>query len=83
MAAQAFLLLASFLVVLFLLARPMGTLLARMINNVALPVAGSVEKGIWRALGIRDQEMGWCQYLMAILLLNIVGLIALFIMCWA
>ena len=80
MAAQAFLLLASFLVVLFLLARPMGTLLARMINNVALPVAGSVEKGIWRALGIRDQEMGWCQYLMAILLLNIVGLIALFIM---
>ncbi len=80
MAAQAFLLIASFLLVLFLLARPLGTLLARMINNVALPVAGSVEKGIWRVLGIRDQEMNWCQYLIAILLLNIVGLFALFAM---
>ncbi|MFG6091139.1 potassium-transporting ATPase subunit KdpA [Enterobacter soli] len=80
MAAQAFLLIASFLLVLFLLARPLGTLLARMINNVALPVVGSVEKGIWRVLGIRDLEMNWCQYLMAILLLNIVGLFALFAM---
>lgn len=54
MAAQAFLLIASFLGVLFLLARPLGTVLARMINNMALPVAGRVEKGIWRVLGIRE-----------------------------
>ncbi len=80
MAAQAFLLIASFLGVLFLLARPLGTVLARMINNVALPGAGRVEKGIWRALGIREGEMNWRQYLMALLLLNIVGLIVLFSM---
>ncbi|MGE2624819.1 hypothetical protein ACQH8C_27140, partial [Escherichia coli] len=40
MAAQAFLLIASFLLVLFILAKPLGTLLARMINNVALPGVG-------------------------------------------
>ena len=80
MAAQAFLLIASFLVVLFVLARPLGTGLARLINNVPLPGTGSVEKGIWRVLGVRDQEMNWRQYLTAILLLNIVGLIALFAM---
>ncbi|STD18530.1 potassium-transporting ATPase subunit A [Enterobacter asburiae] len=34
MAAQAFLLIASFLVVLFILARPLGSGLARLINNV-------------------------------------------------
>lgn len=66
MAAQAFLLIASFLGVLFLLARPLGTVLARMINNMALPVAGRVEKGIWRVLGIREGEMNWRQYLMAL-----------------
>ena len=80
MAAQAFLLIASFLVVLFILARPLGSGLARLINNVPLPGTGSVEKGIWRVLGIDDREMNWRQYLIAILLLNIVGLIALFAM---
>ncbi|WP_257896335.1 potassium-transporting ATPase subunit KdpA, partial [Enterobacter chuandaensis] len=80
MAAQAFLLIASFFVVLFVLARPLGSGLARLINNVPLPGTGSVEKGIWRILGIDDREMNWRQYLFAILLLNIVGLIALFAM---
>ena len=80
MAAQAFLLIASFLVVLFVLARPLGTGLARLINNVPLPGTGGVEKGIWRVLGIDDREMNWRDYLIAILLLNIVGLIALFAM---
>ena len=80
MAAQAFLLIASFLVVLFVLARPLGSGLARLINNVPLPGTGGVEKGIWRVLGIDDREMNWRDYLIAILLLNIVGLIALFAM---
>ncbi|HEM8020492.1 TPA: potassium-transporting ATPase subunit KdpA [Enterobacter ludwigii] len=80
MAAQAFLLIASFLLVLLVLARPLGTGLARLINNVSLPGTGSIEKGIWRVLGIRDQEMNWRQYLVAILMLNIVGLVALFVM---
>ena len=78
MAAQAFLLIASFLLALFVLARPLGMGLARLINNVPLPGTGSVEKGIWRVLGIDDREMSWREYLFAILLLNIVGLIALF-----
>ena len=78
MTAQAFLLIGVFLLVLFLLARPLGTLLASMINNVALPGVGTVEKGIWRALGISDREMNWRQYLLAIVLLNLSGLAFLF-----
>ncbi|MGF6422331.1 K+-transporting ATPase ATPase A chain [Lelliottia sp. 489] len=80
MVAQAFLLIASFLLVLFLLARPLGSWLARMINGGALPVIGGVENGIWRVLGINTQEMNWRQYLIAIVLLNIVGLVVLFAM---
>jgi K+-transporting ATPase ATPase A chain len=78
MAAQGFLLIAGFLLVLFILSRPLGTLLARMIGDTPLPGLAGVEHGIWRLLGIRPQEMGWCQYLMALLLLNLFGLFVLF-----
>jgi hypothetical protein len=37
MAAQGFLLIASFILLLMMLARPLGTLLARMINDTPLP----------------------------------------------
>ena len=80
MAAQAFLLIASFLLVLFILARPLGSLLARLIANVSLPGTATGENGRWRALGIGSQEMNWRQYLLAILWLNIGGVILLFLM---
>ena len=78
MAAQGFLLIASFLLLLMVLARLTGTLLARMINDTPLPVLAGIERGIWRLSGIRPQEMNWCQYLLAILLFNGVGLVGLF-----
>ncbi|WP_312629180.1 potassium-transporting ATPase subunit KdpA [Scandinavium sp.] len=80
MAAQAFLLIASFLLVLFLLAKPLGSLLAMLIANTSLPGTVTVEKGLWRILGISSQEMNWRQYLVAILWLNIAGFFLLFAM---
>lgn len=58
MAAQGFLLIASFLLVLLVLARPLGSLLARMINDVPLPGLAGVERGIWRLAGIRPPGDG-------------------------
>ncbi|PXW34837.1 K+-transporting ATPase ATPase A chain [Klebsiella oxytoca] len=78
MAAQGFLLIASFIVLLMLLARPLGTALATMINDVPLPGLAGIERGLWRAAGIRLQEMNWYQYLLTILLFNALGLVALF-----
>ncbi len=40
MAAQGFLLLASYLLVLLVLARPLGMCLARMVNDIPLPGPG-------------------------------------------
>lgn len=45
MAAQAFLLIASFLLALFVLARPLGMGLARLINNVPCTVREALKKG--------------------------------------
>ncbi|WP_434667575.1 potassium-transporting ATPase subunit KdpA [Klebsiella sp. B345] len=80
MAAQGFLLIASFLLLLMVLARPTGTLLARMINDTPLPGLAGIERGIWRISGIGTQEMNWCQYLLAILLFNALGLLVLFVL---
>ncbi|SCC03162.1 K+-transporting ATPase ATPase A chain [Kosakonia oryzendophytica] len=80
MAGQAFLLIASFLLVLFLLARPLGTLLAKMIAGQSLPGVAVVENILWRGLGIDTREMSWRRYLLAILLLNIFGLVLLFLL---
>ena len=44
MAAQGFLLLASYLLVLLVLARPLGACLARMVNDIPLPGLAGVER---------------------------------------
>ncbi|EAQ1871907.1 potassium-transporting ATPase subunit KdpA [Salmonella enterica] len=78
MAAQGFLLIASFLLILLVLAKPLGSGLARLIAAVPLPGVAGVERILWRTLGITDQEMNWRQYLLALLTLNLLGLGILF-----
>jgi len=80
MAASAFLLIASFLLVLLILAKPLGSGLARLIEGTPLPGLAGAERVIWRLCGVRQREMNWREYLLAILLLNMVGLAVLFAM---
>ncbi|MGL5453306.1 MAG: potassium-transporting ATPase subunit KdpA [Citrobacter telavivensis] len=80
MAAQGFLLIFSFLVILFVLARSLGTGLARLIGNNSLPGTAGIERLIWRGLGISSREMNWKQYVLAILALNMLGLTILFLL---
>ncbi|MCS3432087.1 potassium-transporting ATPase subunit KdpA [Klebsiella sp. BIGb0407] len=79
MAASAFLLIASFLLLLFMLAKPVSFLLARLILDVPVPVVSKIEPVLWRLIGCNTEEMGWKRYLMAILAINFIGLILLFI----
>ncbi len=80
MAASAFLLISSFLLILFILAKPLGVLLARLIEGEPLPVVGRMEPALWRVIGCDAQEMGWKRYVMAILAFNTLGLALLFAM---
>ncbi len=82
MAAQGFLLIATFLLVLMVLARPfISSGLARLINDIPLPGTAGVERVLFSALGVSDREMNWKQYLSAILGLNMLGLAVLFLCC--
>lgn len=78
MAASAFLLIASFLLGLFALAKPLGAVLARLIDGKPLPVVGRIEPFLWSLMGSKGEEMNWKRYLMAILTFNVFGLILLF-----
>jgi len=75
MAAQAFLLLACFLAVLLLLAQPLGRMMTAMVLDRP---GGKLESALWRICGVRQDEMNWRQYLLAILLFNLLGVLFLF-----
>lgn len=79
MAASGFLLIASFLLVLFMLAKPLGSLLARLILGVPLPVVGKAEPLLWQLIGSDGEEMSWKRYLLAILTFNLFGLLLLLV----
>lgn len=77
MAANAFLLIAGFLIVLLISAKLLSRILVRFIDGAPLPVIGSVERTLWRFAGIRNEEMRWQRYLTALLLFNGLGLVLL------
>ncbi|HGM5492333.1 TPA: potassium-transporting ATPase subunit KdpA [Serratia fonticola] len=83
MAASAFLLIASFMLVLLVLARPLGSFMARLIEGEPLPVLRHVEATVWRCCGNDTAEMTWWQYALAILWFNILGLVLLFVLLMA
>ncbi|MBP1019051.1 potassium-transporting ATPase subunit KdpA [Serratia fonticola] len=83
MAASAFLLIASFVLVLLVLARPLGSFIARLIEGEPLPVLRHVEAAVRRCCGNDTAEMTWWQYALAILWFNILGLVLLLVLLMA
>lgn len=80
MAASAFLLIASYLLLLMILARPLGSGLARLIDDRPLAGVAGFERLLWRASGVTSESMSWRRYVLAILLFNLGGLILLTVM---
>lgn len=75
MAANAFLLIAFYLVLLMVLAQPLGRGLAALVADK--PVFTRFEAPLWRLLGAQQSEMRWPHYLLAILLFNALGFVVL------
>ncbi|MGF9658973.1 potassium-transporting ATPase subunit KdpA [Pantoea agglomerans] len=75
MAANAFLLIAFYLLLLMVLAQPLGRGLASLVADK--PVFASLEAPLWRLLGAQQSDMRWPHYLLAILLFNALGFVVL------
>jgi K+-transporting ATPase ATPase A chain len=73
-----------FIGLVLLLAKPVGWYLARVFSGESHPLArvlGPVERGIYRAIGTNPaREMKWTTYAIALLLLNGVGVLTLFLL---
>jgi K+-transporting ATPase ATPase A chain len=82
MYAKEFGQLALYLVVLLALAKPLGWYIARVYEQKPCGLDrlfGPLERLIYRAAGISPtREMTWKQYLFALLILNVFGLLALY-----
>ncbi|MFL6614711.1 MAG: potassium-transporting ATPase subunit KdpA [Pantoea agglomerans] len=75
MAANAFLLIAFYLLLLMVLAQQLGRGLASLVADK--PVFARLEAPLWRLLGAQQSDMRWPHYLLAILLFNALGFVVL------
>lgn len=84
MTTTTLLFLGSFLLILFILAKPLGNGIARLIDNDIPRRLASSESLLWRLAGVKQPgremaEMNWRQYALAIVLFNLLGFVLLFV----
>ncbi|MBF6635392.1 potassium-transporting ATPase subunit KdpA [Rouxiella silvae] len=77
MAASAFLMIASFMLVLLLLSHPLGKFMASLIEGEIGPRITGFERRILGLAGTSASEMNWKQYAIAILTFNVLGIVLL------
>lgn len=74
----------SFLAVLALLAKPLGDYMARVYSGertFSTPILGPLERGCCRLLGVRiDDETSWQRYCRSLLVFNLVGFLAVYVL---
>ncbi len=84
MSLNTFLQFGLFLVLLMLLAKPLGEYLGKVLERDATPldrIVGPVERALYRLGGIAPGDrMNWKEYALAVLLFNAIGIAALFLL---
>ncbi len=82
MTTHAWLLLGLYLLILLLLAKPLGVYMANVMegkSSWARRLGGPIENLIYRLCGVKkDEEMGWLPYTLAILLFNLLGALTVY-----
>jgi K+-transporting ATPase ATPase A chain len=78
MSPHAYALLAIYVAVLLLTVKPLGIYIAQVMEG-RIAFGGAIERPLYRLCGIRhDEEMGWLKYAFAILLFNVLGVLAVY-----
>jgi len=82
MTASGWIQIILYLVVLTVLAKPLGSYMARVYENKSTPLDrlfGPVERLLYRLFGIRpEEEMDWKIYTVAVLLFSVIGAVTLY-----
>jgi K+-transporting ATPase ATPase A chain len=84
MTANGWLQILLFLVLVFLVTKPMGVFMARVFNREKTfmdPVLRPIERLLYRVTGVdEDHEMRWAEYAITMLLFSVVSMIVLYLM---
>ena len=84
MTMNGWLQIALFLVLVFLVTKPMGIFMARVFNREKTfmdPVLRPIERLLYRVTGVdENHEMRWTEYAIAMLLFSVVSMIVLYLM---
>jgi K+-transporting ATPase ATPase A chain len=80
MTSQAWLSLLLYLIVLVVLAYPLGLYISRLVDSApSSSVIGRIESALYRASGVNPaREMPWTEYAVALLLFNALGALVVF-----
>ncbi|CAK0763556.1 K(+) transporting P-type ATPase subunit KdpA [Gammaproteobacteria bacterium] len=82
MTNHAWFLLGLYLLILLLTAKPLGNYIAKVMEGhpiLPLHLGSGIESALYRLCGIRkNEEMDWLQYALAILLFNLLGILAVY-----
>src|SRR5512138_298442 len=84
MTANGWLQIVVFFALVLAVTKPLGVFMARVFNRERTfldPVLRPLERLIYRLTGVReDQEMGWREYAVSMLLFSVVSMIVLYLM---
>ena len=84
MTANDFIQIGVYLVVLLLLIKPMGSYMTHVFAdqpNRITRLGGGVERFIYRICGVKaDEDMGWKQYAIAMLIFNVCGMVMIYML---
>jgi potassium-transporting ATPase potassium-binding subunit len=84
MTANDYIQIGVYLVVLLLLIKPMGSYMTHVFAdqpNRLTRLGGGVERLIYRISGVKaDEDMGWKQYAVAMLLFNVCGMVIVYVL---
>jgi len=82
MTLQAWLALGLFLLVLLALAYPLGVYVTRIAGPAPIGgIVGRFERALYKAAGVdQTQDMAWTNYALAVLLFNVIGVLAMYAM---
>lgn len=80
MTSQAWLSLLLYLIVLVVLAYPLGLYISRLVDSApSSSVIGRIESALYRASGVNPaRDMPWTEYAVAVLLFNALGVLVVF-----
>jgi hypothetical protein len=80
MTTESWVLFGVYLGVLLAAVKPLGLYMHALMEAPRIRSLARLERGLFRLCGIRDEEMGWRQYAMAVIAFSVIGFVFVYVL---